>query len=261
MTPEQWRDLIEAAPGITPVEAHDFVKAMGGNSNAVAVLAKDGRQFVVKRCLLLRGCVNDLVVGLLGNALDAPVAKAGLVYVPQVLIDAHPGMRHLPEGVSYGSEMVQGTSDAGGFSFPYCELPENRSRYARLAFLYGWVGADDVEVKYRTRSPELVWSVDHDQFFPGRHEWTPETLREEGAPLPYTRILKKCDFTPAEIEAAQRQLAAVSVEAIAAAVAAPPDDWGMTMEERVALAEYLYTRQQRLRGWQPPDESRRGPNA
>ncbi|MEG4990226.1 hypothetical protein QUB08_31545, partial [Microcoleus sp. BR0-C5] len=56
-------------------------------------------------------------------------------------------------------------------------------------------------------------------------------------------LYNNCNFTPDEISSALRALSTVSEKTIIQAVAAPPSEWGLTLDERVTLVEYL-TRQQ-----------------
>jgi hypothetical protein len=55
-----------------------------------------------------------------------------------------------------------------------------------------------------------------------------------------------CNFAPEEIEIALDALAAIDEAAIIEAVATPPADWAISMDERIMVVEYLITRQQSL---------------
>jgi hypothetical protein len=57
-----------------------------------------------------------------------------------------------------------------------------------------------------------------------------------------------CSFSreSPEIINALEQLDQVSEDQIIQAVAAPPNEWGLTMEERVTMVEYLVKRQKEL---------------
>lgn len=55
-----------------------------------------------------------------------------------------------------------------------------------------------------------------------------------------------CQFTPAERAEGRKALEQLTHKDLVAAVATPPDQWQITIEERVELVEYLANRQQAL---------------
>src|SRR5574341_106884 len=92
----------------------------------------------------------------------------------------------------------------------------------------------------------LVYSVDHGHFFPNGPEWRIENLA--GAPnvQPYEEIRSGCNLSDAEIKVALESLRKVSNDSIIEAVAIPPDEWGVTIEERVAMVHFVIDRQKAL---------------
>ncbi|KOR35615.1 hypothetical protein AM228_17625 [Planktothricoides sp. SR001] len=59
-------------------------------------------------------------------------------------------------------------------------------------------------------------------------------------------LSSKCKFSNEEILAALEHLQAITEQKIIQAVASPPKQWQITIEERVVLVEYLMTRQHRI---------------
>ncbi|MEM6435727.1 MAG: hypothetical protein AAF773_18025 [Cyanobacteria bacterium P01_D01_bin.115] len=57
---------------------------------------------------------------------------------------------------------------------------------------------------------------------------------------------KNCKLTPDELAEAFDALSDISEQQIVTAVASPPDDWGLTIEERITLVRYLINRQSAL---------------
>ncbi|WP_016952372.1 hypothetical protein [Anabaena sp. PCC 7108] len=55
-----------------------------------------------------------------------------------------------------------------------------------------------------------------------------------------------CGLTKDEIKTALFTLEQVTEEKIIQAVARPPDEWGITMDERIAIVEFLIKRQYEL---------------
>lgn len=60
------------------------------------------------------------------------------------------------------------------------------------------------------------------------------------------RLVSNCKLKPENISQGLLLLDAVSEETIIQAVAAPPSEWGLTIDERVTLVEYLVKRRQDL---------------
>ncbi|MEM9544072.1 MAG: hypothetical protein AAGA60_31885 [Cyanobacteria bacterium P01_E01_bin.42] len=58
--------------------------------------------------------------------------------------------------------------------------------------------------------------------------------------------MRICHLTQSEIDEALEALQAIEEEKIIEAVASPPIEWGLTIEERIVLVEYLITRQEQL---------------
>lgn len=112
-------------------------------------------------------------------------------------------------------------------------IPENRSRFALLAILYAWIQIGDRQFLYRKQPPKLVYSHDHGVCFPTDLA-NPQTCFHVDA-----RIKRALDLQPEEIKRAKSALRAVNDEEIASAVAAPRDEWGVTLDDRIRIATYL----------------------
>lgn len=237
-----WPALFAAcAPRPAPPTAQTFIRSWPSASHPVAVGCDDGRRYVIKGRHLDAGRVacNEQIVGLLGRALGAPVGEVALVDVPAELIALQPEMQHLSPGIAHGSLYLPGLSNDRE-PLQHFKVPENRDRFAHLAVLYGWVGASDHQFIYENAPPHRVFSVDHGHFFNGP-AWTVTSLKAMSPPRidPYFDL---CVFSRAELQSARSALHNVVEDDIAVAVTMPPDDWGITLEERIAMAEYLADR-------------------
>jgi hypothetical protein len=188
--------------------------------------------------------VNDQIVGRLGQILSAPVGEVALVEVPDALASAEPQMSHMPGGISHGSLLLLDCSERSGLD--HLSLAENRARFAMLAILYGWIGANDQQFIYENRPPHLVHSVDHGHFLPGGPNWTSASLSAAASPVPDPTIVAGAGLIDDEVRIALQNLKEVNPTAIASAVAAVPDDWGMSLDESVDVAIYLEQRQSQL---------------
>lgn len=226
-------------------------RRLKGISKAALAICNDDRLYAVKGCQVGRTLVADQVVGRLGAAIGAPVAEVALVDVPEWLIEAPMSalgtstgsIVHFKPGVGHGSLFIPDCTDSRDLVHEHTD--ENRDRFAILAVLYGWTGADDRQLLYENRPPHRVHSVDHGFFF-GGPDWTIETLTQSSAPVPDPWICASPWVESSRIEVMLARLHDVSDDTIAAAVAAPPEAWGITLVERIALAEYLARRRDAL---------------
>jgi hypothetical protein len=247
---EQWGELITDAMKRRPasIQAQTYRKKKWGSRNSPVLLAcSDGNEYVVKGRQNHRDVANDQIVGWLARVIGAPVPETKLVYVADELIKMNPEMQHMPPGLAHGSRSL----------FPDCterlwlesglhRLPANRSRFALLAVLYGWLQAGDRQLIYQKTPPELVFSVDHGHFFPGGPEWAVAGLSGDARADLDGELMNSCSFTREEIAGALRTLLPVGPKTIAEAVAAPPEEWNLTLDLRVAAAQYLYKRRGEL---------------
>ena len=240
----RWRELIRRARRPVPVAARTPLRPFAGVSDAVAMDCDDGRRYVVKGRQVGRALVADQVVGRLGDAIRAPVAEVGIVDVPAQLVAESPYLEPFEPGVGHGSLFIPGCHDSRDVAFAYEQ--ENEERFALLAVLYGWALADDRQFLYQKTPPRLVHSVDHGNFFAGGPEWTIDTLATAPVAEPDTWIAIQAGTRGDALRAAIAQLRSVADAGIAEAVAAPPGAWGVSMDERVALAEYLAHRRDEL---------------
>lgn len=191
-----------------------------------------------------RVLINDQVVGRLGMALGAPVGEPCLVEIPQALLDAEPEASHMAAGVAHATKLIPGCG--GRMSYEHATETENRPRFARLAVLYGWMHAQDHQVIYLDDPPHTAYSVDHGHFFPSGPMWTPATLQQASPVLPDPQIMAQCGFAISDLREAGEALSVVTDVLIAEAIGIPPDAWGFTLADRVALAVYLSSRRMAL---------------
>jgi hypothetical protein len=190
--------------------------------------------------------VNDQVVGRLGRLLEAPMGEVALVKIPKELVVVERELEHIPPGIAHGCRWIPGCTEREGIA--HRDIPENRTRFARLAIVYGWVLANDHQFIYQNQPPHLVHSVDHGHFFPGGPEWRVKNLQGNFGTQPDSHIVNTCCLTREEVSDATRRLEVVTEDDIAEAVAMPAEEWALSTDERVALAIYLAERRERLMG-------------
>jgi hypothetical protein len=188
---------------------------------------------------------TEQVVGLAGKLIGAPVAAVELVEVASALTDAlrqDPTLTFAQPGLHHGSRWVgNNVSDRLGLEIQY--VPTNRERFGALDVLYCWIPCtSDHQWIYDNDPPNLVYSVDHTPFFPGGSDWTAAGLAGSAANVSSDPQLATLGLDGNDRMIAVTKLQDVTEAQIAAVVAQPPDEWGVTPDERCAIASYLWAR-------------------
>jgi len=193
-----------------------------------------------------RGIFNEQVVGLLGALLQAPVPRVELVLVPHLLVDdllRDKSLHNLdfdPQaGVHHGSLWAERYSDRMTIE----HVDANRQRFGSLDILHQWtMCSGDQQWIYSNAEPHHVLSVDHTTFFPNGSAWTKEQLEAQRSNVAPDPALAPVNLKAEDRAPALTRLRAASDGDIVAAVGRPPDEWGVSQEERAALVEYLLER-------------------
>ena len=200
-----------------------------------------------------RAISTEQIVPRLGQLVGARVPEASLIQLQEDMIDFLEEKK--AGGLDINFTPAPGLHHGSMWAFRYSDREGVRGdeylreSHAALQVLYSWIGCEgDHQVIYSEEPPHEVLSVDHSMFFPGGLGWTPETLKERA-----TSVTRDSFFDPAGIDSSHRQAAldrleALSVQDLARAVAAPPEEWGVTVEERIAIVEYLFVRRDLVRG-------------
>ncbi|MBA3528939.1 MAG: hypothetical protein H0T91_06480 [Propionibacteriaceae bacterium] len=224
------------------------LKKVGGFSKAVRVRADDGRMYIVKG--LQAGedmgprLFVDQVVGRLGTAIGAPVGEVGVLSINEQIIDGSLSAAHLTPGPMHACLEVPRVNV--GWGVEHLDVAANPHRFALLATLYGWCGADDHQFFYSLDPPELVYSFDHGHFFPGEPLWSPEALNE-APPAEFDRVIIEAAFlSSTALRQSLHPLASITPDTIAKAVGASPVEWGVDLNARIATATFLEKRRHQL---------------
>lgn len=244
---KRWKDCLEAGIDRAEYPIIIITFSRGWASAARPVLARgiDKREYVIKGQQAGRQIVNVQVVARLGMAIGAPVGEPCIVEISEELIAEDSKFSYLTPGTAHATLYIP-ESSAEREQVNYTNQPENRERFALLILLYGWVYANDYQFIYKNARPNLVYSVDHGHFFPGGPEWNQRDLLQAASAEINLRLVSNCQLKLEDINQGLMLLDAVSEESIIQAVAAPPREWGLTIDERVILVEYLVKRRQDL---------------
>ncbi len=195
--------------------------------------------------------IADHVVGRAGQLLEAPVPAVAFVDVPAELVAAQPELGNFLPGIAHGSRFIPNTTEREGLS--HVGEPTNRTRFARLAVLFGWAHGSDHQFIYEKAAPPRVYSHDHGHFFPGAPNWTAASLAQHNANLD-ANIVNGCNLTPAEIAEAIARLSHVAPADLDEIVVGVPAGWDITLEERTAMVGFLTMRRAALIAQYPPTQ-------
>lgn len=249
---DKLRQALESAIANTeePIIATTIRKGWKSSAKPVLVRGIDGNEYVVKGKQAGRQIINDRVVAKLGQAMQSPVGEPYLIEISQDLLDINPEFDYLATGIAHGTRFIPNCSDDRELFLDDDKL-KNLPRFASLAILYGWMYASDHQFIYAKHSPRLVYSVDHGNFFVGSPDWTIQSLCRKfpnAKPQPDRLIVSKykldtVDSLAFEVCGLQEK---ISEQTIVQAVGSVPDEWGITIDERLALVQYLIQRQHDL---------------
>lgn len=244
----KWKADLErcrASESEEPICILVFRESRRSAASPVFARGVDKKEYVVKGQQAGRQIVNDQIVARLGVKLGAPVGQPQIVEISPELVEPGSEFAYIQAGTAHATEFLSGYSDDRQ-SVDFIHQEENRSRFARLSVLFGWVGANDRQFLYRKVRPNWVYSVDHGNFFPGGPNWTIDSLKAAPAGKVDQSLVSICRLTHDEIRAALSQLVDVTEMDIIRAVASPPDEWGLGMNERVELVAFLLRRRSEL---------------
>ncbi len=242
---ERLTAAVNVGTGEAPVKAVDFIRIFKTDSKPAQLHCDDGHDYIVKDRLVNahspRVVVTEHIVGRLGALLGAPTGTIAYVDVPADLINSQSELTHFTPGPTHGSRCVPNCTERE--ALVYTGEASNRLRFALLALLYTWVGADDHQFIY-TKDTNTVYSVDHGHFFPGAPNWTASSLQlaASTAITSLDPFFDACALTPPELDRARQALDTITVEQIEMAVASPPEGWGFTIPDRIVVVDYLIKR-------------------
>lgn len=203
----------------------------------------DGEAYVIKGSQSGKSAFNDNVVGRIANRLGMPVPKVRLVELSRLLIELNRDeIGHFSAGVVHAACYIPDCTEGW---FLHTDVPENRIRYALLAFLYGWMNAAEKQFFYNVYKPRLVYSFDHDAFFPKGPDWNADTLACCLMTYPDfdDTIYEQASISPAECDQAKDLLRHLERPMIQDAIDATPLAFGeVGPEERALLCDFLWDR-------------------
>jgi hypothetical protein len=250
--PRPWGDLIASAAAQVrpPVVAQEFVGGLTSASRPQKLRCDDGNLYAVKfRSNPYgngRAIFTEQVVALLGQLIGAPVPEVRLVRVTDellALLSLDFNGQPATSGLQHGSMWQDNFSDRDGLS----HVDQNRSAFGALRLLYSWLFcAGDHQFIYRNATPHDVLSVDHSCFLPDSTAWSSRRLEEHQDSVTLDPYFDSLGLKDVDHATALDRLEGIERPGIALVAATPPNEWGVSPDERTAFAEYVARRRIRL---------------
>lgn len=222
----------------------EVLKHYNSTSRPLLVVTDDEKEYVAKP-MWTKPPPNryqlgaDFVVGRLGALMTAPVAPVQVLRFHAVL-GANYSLESFTPGFCHGSELLPKVVD----SYQFERIDQNRERFAKLALLYGWMGASDRQYQYQRVAPYYVFSCDHGEFLSGKVSWVAGMLDPEFEPkaVADNHIVSGAGLKTDDLTAASIPLRRISDTDIVNTIASIPEEWGINTLEREALRAFLVRR-------------------
>lgn len=243
---DQWQQQLTQALLNPPIslQAIEYRRQWRTKSQPFFLECEDGNDYVVKAFGYGgRQLINDQLVARLGILLKAPVGEPALISIPAKLIEAERNLKGVSAGLAHGCQWIPNCIDQ--WTLIATSEQENRLRLVLLATLYGWAIANDHQFLFNRNPPRLIHSVDHGHFFPNPPNWSINDLANT-TQAELDAFFADCNFTIDELQQAENHLKAIAPEQIIQTVAVIPEDWAFTMEERIAMVNFLVIRQKEI---------------
>ncbi|WP_160719523.1 HipA family kinase [Bacillus sp. USDA818B3_A] len=228
------------------------------------ILFSDGKKYVVKWFAAAKGrekeVVNEYVIGKLAQLLSLPVIPFKLVYIPKKFIKQTPQLQstiyNFTAGIQYVCEFIENGKVFEDIreSPPTKKEVKNRDLLAGIMVFDQWVNNSDrstrnVIFEILRDSSYYVHMIDHGRVFPGRYQWSAQTLTEKPVynyhwPFyiwAYTQL-----ESPNELTSYINQIVNLPNESIYEVIQSIPNEWKVGAEDKDALYQFLLNQKNHL---------------
>lgn len=214
------------------------------------VRAEDGNRYVTKvhsRQEPAYMLFTEQVMPLIGRFLGAPTQPVTVLDINLKLLEgtsAQPMRRPYAHGsrIDFKCTSRMWLEEASALHL--------RQDFAAIAVFFRMLAMNDHQLVYSKDIPKKVLSVDHGGFLPFEVDtvWTTERLRawsqenHAHVEMAYREMVDKVGLTQVDFDPVLEKLSQLSESDVTVAVSHPPDEWGVTANERTVLAEYIWSR-------------------
>ncbi|MEH7418622.1 HipA family kinase [Neobacillus drentensis] len=245
---------------IYPVQ---YIQGLIGGT-AHVILFSNGKKYVVKwfDVYKRRGkeVINEYLIGKLAQLLSLPVVPFQLVYIPKEFIkrtpELHSTIYHYTAGIHYGCEFIENSTVFANVreTPPTKKEVKNRDMLAGIMVFDQWVnnsdrGTQNVLFEILGDGGYYVHMIDHGRVFPGRYEWSAQTLIEEPVynyHWPFYIWTYTLLDSPNELTSYIDTIVVLPNESIYEIIQSIPKEWKVRGEDKEALYQFLLKQKSNL---------------
>jgi hypothetical protein len=184
--------------------------------------------------------VTELIVGMAGALIGAPVCEVAVIEIPPELEGAEfrPGFA-LQAGLASGSRHVEGVLEHR--DLVHLEDDDNRARHAGVFALYDWCWGSDDQWLYSSIEDSKIYSHDHGHYLPGGPDWTVQQLVSH-VDVPHPQSRSPAELSPAMLDKLADRLERLSRSSITKVLLAVPAGWQVAQDELETVGWFLERR-------------------
>lgn len=258
MEMEKEKDSIEQSK--YPVK---YIQVLRGGT-AHIILFSDGKKYAVKwhGTTKERGreVVNEYVVGKLAALLSLPVIPFELVYIPEEFIKKTPELQskeyQYSSGYQYGCVFIENAivfEDIREAPPSKIEV-QNGDMLAGITIFDQWVnnsdrGTRNVILERLAESSYYVHMIDHGRCFPGRYQWSAQTLSEKpeyNFHWPFYKWVYSLLNDYKELTSFADKIVSLPNKLISEVIQSIPREWHVSIEDREALYKFFLEQKNNL---------------
>lgn len=240
-----------------------YVQTLRGGT-AHVIRFSDGKKYVVKWFATKKGrvkeVVNEYLIGKLAQLLSLPVIPFELVYIPDEFIKQTPQLQsskhNYTAGIHYGCVFIENCTVFENVreNPPTKTEVRNNDMLAGITVFDQWVNNSDrgtmnVIFEILDDSGYYVHMIDHGRVFPGRYQWSTETLSEKPVynyHWPFYKWAYTLLDSPNQLTSFIDRILNLPNESIYEVIQSIPAEWNVPTEDKDALYQFLLTQKNNL---------------
>jgi hypothetical protein len=240
-----------------------YVQTLRGGT-AHVILFSDGKEYVVKWFDAKKGrekeVVNEYLIGKLAELLSLPVIPFDLVFIPEEFIKKTPELQstklNYSSGYQYGCVFIENSTvfENVRVNPPTKTDVKNRDMLAGITVFDQWVNNSDrgtmnVILEILNDGGYYVHMIDHGRVFPGRYQWSAQTLSESPV-YNYHWPFYKWTFSllddHKELTSFIEKIVKLPNKSIYQVIESIPKEWNVKTKDRDALYKFLLEQKNKL---------------
>lgn len=192
---------------------------------------------------LAKALVTEVVTGLCGRLIGAPVCDVTVVEIPKMLLpwEFKPGVQ-LPTGRGSATRNLPPVVLEERGNLGHRTQDDNSSRHVGVYAITDWTFGSDFQWLYQTNDDWRIYSHDHGWYLPpSGPDWSQDQLRAT-VDQPHVLPDNPSGLDPHQIDSVARHLESVTRDALLGVLRQVPASWGATEAELETLGWYLERR-------------------